>query len=90
MPHTTERKTNEQIVREIMNYSSYGALSQLFVMDALIKHADKVSAADPASIGSNGLISPEAWIGVAKEIKRKLDRAYGPPKSAAVESGIPA
>lgn len=67
-------KTNVQIVNEIMNYSMYGALSQIFVMDALAKFSEAVIASDPADYPANSMISAEAWIGVAKEIKEKLER----------------
>jgi hypothetical protein len=63
--------TNIEKVRHIMNYSSYGALAQLFVMDALHKWSEMVSRASPHDVG-NGFVSGEAWIGVAKEIHGKL------------------
>jgi hypothetical protein len=33
----TDRKTNMDVITEIMEYSPYGALSQMFVIDALLK-----------------------------------------------------
>lgn len=63
--------TNIEKVEHIMNYSSYGALAQLFVMDALHKWSELVSKASPDDVGS-GFVSGEAWIGVAKEIHGKL------------------
>jgi hypothetical protein len=69
------RKTNEQIVRDLMRFSRFGALSQVFVIDAIRKHADRVARATPDQIG-DGLISAEAWIGVAQEIKAIMDQAY--------------
>ncbi len=70
-----KRKTNVQVVKQIMEFSNYGPIAQLFVMDALSKFAEKVSKADPAEVG-NGLISGEAWVGVAKEIKQTLDTHF--------------
>ena len=69
-------KTNIDVVTEIMNYSRYGALAQFFVMDALLKLSDTVSKATPKEFGkTNALaVNPEAWIGVAKEIKEKLKK----------------
>jgi hypothetical protein len=71
-----QMKTNEDLIRDIMNYSNYGALAQLFVIDALTKFADTVAASVPDNYPDNGIVSPEAWIGVAKEIKEKLNAFY--------------
>ena len=71
-----KRKTNTEIVTEIMEYSMYGALSQMFVIDALSKFADTVAKSKPKDYPKNSFINGEAWIGVAKEIKSKLERAY--------------
>ena len=68
----TKRKTNEQIVMGIMRYSRHGALSQLFVMDALYKFSKLVAESKPKDYGKNPFVHPEAWIGVAKEIRDAL------------------
>lgn len=70
-----KRKTNAQVVRDLMENSKHGALAQMFVIDALTKHAEMVSEADP-KLFVNSLVHPQAWIGVATEIKQKLDAAY--------------
>ena len=71
-----KQKTNEDLVRNIMNYSNYGALAQLFVIDAITKFADTVAASIPDNYPDNGIVDPKAWIGVAKEIKAKLNAFY--------------
>jgi hypothetical protein len=71
-----KRKTNEQIVRDMMNFSKFGALSQMFIMDALTKHANAVAASTPADYPEGSMVHPEAWIGVAKEISEKLKEHY--------------
>ncbi|GAB9152791.1 hypothetical protein [Bradyrhizobium diazoefficiens] len=67
-----QRKDNVAFVKELMTHSRYGALAQLFVIDALSKWADKISSVEPAAVESP-MISGEAWVGVAKEIKDKID-----------------
>ncbi|WFU52249.1 hypothetical protein QA639_21310 [Bradyrhizobium pachyrhizi] len=67
-----KRQDNISFVRDLMNHSQFGPLAQLFVLDALSKWADKVAEADPAAIESP-MISGAAWVGVAKEIKGKID-----------------
>jgi hypothetical protein len=63
--------TNIEKVHHLMTYSSYGALAQLFAMDALHKWADIVAKASPDQVG-NGFVNGEAWIGVAREIRGAL------------------
>lgn len=68
----TKARTNEKIVKDIMTRSKYGALAQMFVMDAINKLANTVAESKPSEYPKNGFISPEAWIGVAKEIQKEL------------------
>lgn len=68
-----KRKTNEELVVDIMTFSRRGALSSMFVMDALLRHAEVVSKSTPADYPANHVVNPAAWIDVAKEIKAKLD-----------------
>jgi stalled ribosome rescue protein Dom34 len=36
-------ETNVQLVKRLMEFSKYGALSQLFIIDALLKQSEAVS-----------------------------------------------
>lgn len=65
-------KTNVQFVKDIMEFSRYGALAQVFVIDALDKWSKKISEVDPAQVDS-AMVNGEAWVGVAKEIQEKLN-----------------
>lgn len=69
-------QTNIEFVNGIMAFSRYGALAQVFVIDALMKHSATIAVADP-SICDGTLICGASWIGVAREIKAKLERQYG-------------
>lgn len=69
MPKRT--MTNIEKVTYIMTYSNYGALAQLFVMDALHQWSGIISKASPQQV-DNGFINGEAWIGVAGEIHKVL------------------
>lgn len=65
-------KTNVETVKNLMEFSKYGPLAQLFVMDALVKQAERVAESTPEDYPENSMVNPEAWIGVAKEILEKL------------------
>jgi hypothetical protein len=73
-----KKLTNIQKIKEIMEFSNYGALSQVFVMEALYREADRISKTDPSQYdkGKWCFIDPEAWVGVAKEIKDKIDNHF--------------
>ncbi|WP_316196646.1 hypothetical protein [Bradyrhizobium sp. SZCCHNS3053] len=72
MPRAPKRTDNVTFVKELMNFSKFGALSEIFVIDALAKWSEIIANSDPAKL-ETPMISGEAWIGVAKEIKAKLD-----------------
>lgn len=71
--------TNLEVVTDIMTYSNYGALAQLFVMDALTKFSKIVMStpSEDMAMMDNGLISCEAWKGIAAEIHKKLSGYHG-------------
>lgn len=66
-------QTNVELVTEIMEFSNFGAMSQVFVIDALTKHCERVSKSKVGDYPENSFIHPESWIGVANEIKEKLN-----------------
>lgn len=69
-------QTNVQFVKNLMEHSQYGALAQLFVLDALDKWSKKVAEATPSELDSP-MISGHAWLGVAKEIQEKINARTG-------------
>lgn len=79
------RKTNVEAVVDLMEFSRYGPLAQLFVVDALSKHAKRVAEASPEAFAGmdKGLINQAAWQGVAREIAQKLDAHLGCSSSLA-------
>lgn len=75
-------KTNVQVLTDLMQFSRHGALAQVFIIDAIQKHANRVAVADPAQVDSP-MISGEAWVGVANEIQGTLEAHYGTGAPAA-------
>lgn len=66
-------ETNVEFVTRIMEFSNYGALAQIFVIEALRRWSDIIAEADPAAVDTP-MIAGHAWVGVAKEIKAKLEK----------------
>lgn len=77
----TGQQTNVEAIAEMMEFSRYGALAQMFIMDALGKQARAVADASPdlfkGDKWENGFVSGEAWQAVAREIAGKLDKHLG-------------
>lgn len=69
-----KRMTNVQFIKELMEYSRHGAMSQVFILEAVRKEAEKFAALDPEILqkewgGDSALISAYSWVAVAKEIE---------------------
>ncbi len=73
---TAKRLTNVEFVTELMEFSKSGALAQVFIIDAIQKHADAVAKVDASTV-EHPLISGQAWVNCAKEIKARMDAHYG-------------
>ncbi|PLC40009.1 hypothetical protein C0Q88_25275 [Ralstonia pickettii] len=73
-------KTNIEFVCELMDFSRFGPLAQMFVIDALSKWSEKIARTPieelRTAFDGNPLIGAEAWRGVAREIKEKLDAYF--------------
>lgn len=80
------RPTNIDMVVDAMQHSRFGPLSQVFIMEAILRYAEQIGSAtvadltpdepEPEADGTlrvNIGIDPKAWIGVAQEIKTKLE-----------------
>ena len=60
-----------------MEYSDFGALAQAFVIEAVSRYAEEVSQTTPEDYGSFSIVAPESWIGVAREIRDKMNAYLG-------------
>ena len=72
MPKHKEPETNVEFVTRMMEFSNYGPLAQLFILEAIRNWSELVAKADPVKVDSP-MISGQAWIGVAREIKEKME-----------------
>lgn len=68
-------ETNVQFIRRLMEYSPYGALAQMFVIDAIDKWANHIGNMPPEIFQEafkTDLIHPDAWQGVARDIAKQI------------------
>ena len=73
-PTRFDAMTNEQFMVEIMSFSEFGALKQLFIINALTKEAGRVANEPPIE---HPFINGEAWKGVAQELRDEMVAKYG-------------
>lgn len=68
-------RSNVQVVKDLMEFSHYGALAQCWIMDTLCKEAKRQAEYGVQNWPDGSIISADAWHGVACEIDRKLSEA---------------
>lgn len=83
----SKRLTNEDLIKNLMNFSPYGVLSQMFIMQAIreyarevIDNADEIIKNEEQMIadGKIPMFSQKAWVDVANDIAERIDYFYDP------------
>jgi|GEM_PF-1804816 len=67
-------ETNTEFVTRVMDFCPTGALSQMFIIEAIDRYAKAVAAA-PVS-DTNGLIDMGAWKRTAEFLVAEMDKKY--------------
>jgi hypothetical protein len=75
---TSTPTNNTELLVSLMEFSPYGAMCQMFIIDALQKHAEAAAQADPAEITRkcNGMLNGDAWVATAKDIRDRMAAFY--------------
>ena len=75
-------KNNVEFLTEVMEYSKHGALMQAFVLDALDHRCNHLLKDEEQTLQAlkGSMVSGQAWLGCARELKDKLDKRYEIPK----------
>lgn len=78
-------KTNEDLIKDLMNFSPYGGLCQAFIMqgiqaycqdvinqkDEMLEHEEQMKIE-----GRMPIVSTTAWIGVAEDVNKRIEEFY--------------
>lgn len=79
--------TNEDLIKNLMNFSPYGGLCQSFIMQGLREYAQYVidnskeilkNEEELATQGKMPIVSQKAWVGIAEDIVERIDMFYDP------------
>jgi hypothetical protein len=63
---------NEDLVRDLLNFSPFGAMGQVFVMEAIRHYADIVVAGQDVNAPMPGTV----WEQIAADVKARCDAFY--------------
>jgi hypothetical protein len=77
--------TNEDLIKNLLNFSPYGGLCQAFIMQGLREYAQYVidnseeilkNEEESATKNKMPIQSQKAWVGIAKDIAERIDMFY--------------
>ena len=71
-----KRLTNEEFISSLMSFSQYGAMTQVFVIEAVRYYAEQVSNTPVPEDDPRAIISPVLWHRIAVDIKKAMDENY--------------
>ena len=70
-------KTPEAFVENLMDFSPYGALSQMFIIDAIGKYIDYTNSYTEEDIAKDrGIIDAQTWVNTGKDIDGYMKSFY--------------
>ncbi|KAF1049307.1 hypothetical protein [Xylophilus sp.] len=70
------RRTNTEVVTDLMGFARSGPLMQAFVLEAISRYAKQVQAADPRLLDSP-FLSGAAWQACADEAVAAINKHLG-------------
>jgi hypothetical protein len=72
-----EPKTNMEFVYDLMNFSPFGSLSQLFVIQAIGNYAEAIAKQPKPPVDTSAMINPRAWHNCAEDVLKRWEGKYG-------------
>ena len=81
----SERMNNEEFVADLMSFSPYGALGQVFIIECITKWSALMAeqddeACDRVTKKSNGFVDGFTWREIAKDVQARCNEQYGEKK----------
>lgn len=71
-----ELKTNETFIGELMMFSPYGGLCQVFIIEAIRHYSEQVASQPEPTEDGKSFISQKAWHGIAVDIQKRMKENY--------------
>lgn len=73
--HKSHIVDNETLVIDLMNFSPFGPLGQMFVVEAIRQYAKKV-AETPVKDDPHEMFSRETWRAIGQDVTERCDAFY--------------
>jgi len=69
------RETNIEFVKRVMSFSPTGAMSQMFILEAIRRYSTEIThKQDEVRLKmKDSVISPESWINTAEFLQKELE-----------------
>lgn len=77
----SNKPSNVEFMVDMMEHSSYGALVQPFIIQALFVYTDMVRRLDIKDLPQNAIIDQATWKAINEEVRDKLEARYAPSKA---------
>lgn len=70
------RKSNEMVVKDLMTFSPYGSLGQVFIIEAIRYYATQVASQPVPEPDKKQFINPADWHGIAVDVLERMNKNY--------------
>jgi hypothetical protein len=70
--NTENRKTNVEMITDMMEFSNNGSLMQAYIIEAIYNYSLQVIKAGP-EVFNNGLLNGKSWVACAEEAVNKIN-----------------
>lgn len=69
------RLNNGEFVRDLMNFSRYGALAQVFIIEAIRAYSEGVMQQEAAD-NPDAIVNPVVWKAIGTDLFNKIEDRY--------------
>lgn len=68
--------TNEEMVADLMRFSPYGALGQIFIIEAIRFYSNLIAMRGEPEIDPSAMINPKIWYQTAVDVQSRMKAVY--------------
>lgn len=70
------RRTNEVMVQDLMRRSEFGAIGQVFIVEAIRYYSEKIANSPTPQTAGEGVISAITWHQIACDVDKRLKENF--------------
>lgn len=69
----TRKPTNQEFLIDLMKFSRFGPMAEVFIMEAVRIQAKAVAALEPDTMDQRSMVSPHLWVEIARDIAARIE-----------------